>query len=529
MLRWIRAKLGPGGDARAELLHDAETAMKTGHAERAKEACLAVLREDPGEIRALCLLAAIAADERRFEEGLRFAAQATSIDPQSAAAHYATGRLWEGAGRYDRAEASYRKVVSLDPSHARAHNNLGVVNHLQGRLDAALACYRRALELDPQQAEANQNLAGLLGDAGARETALEAFERQIAANPRDAAAHASFAALCLQLGRYRDALAHLDQAIAIEPDRPEFHFVKSQLLLQLGDYEQGWREYAWRWRMSAFNAPALRFPQPVWDGGAIDGPLLIHGETGFGDTLQFVRYARLAAERVPSVIVESQPGLTPLLEGGEGIARVVSQGDPLPRFAAHIPLIGLPGVFGATLETLPWRGPYVRPSAERRALWAARVAPARLKVGLVWAGNPGHWDDRRRSVSLAQLAPLARVPGAAFYSLQKGGPAAQAASPPGGMRLVDLTAEIRDFADTAALIAHLDLVVTVDTAVAHLAGALGARTWVMLTALAEWRWLIDREDSPWYPTMRLFRQERDGDWPGVVERMARALESYTPV
>jgi Tfp pilus assembly protein PilF len=525
MLRWIRAKLGAGRGDRSALLRDAEAALKAGETERARAACLEALRADAGEVRALCLMATIAADERRLDEGLSWAGKALAADPKSAAAHYATGRLWEGAGRYDEAGASYRKAVGLDPSHARAHTNLGVVNHLQGRLDVALACYRRALEIDPQQAEANQNLAGLLGDTGARDTALEGFRRQLAANPRDAAAHGSFAALCLQLGRYAEARAHLEQAIAIEPGRAEPHFILAQLLLQLGDYDQGWKEYEWRWRVPAFNAPALRFPQPLWDGGPLDGPLLIHGETGLGDTLQFVRYARLAAQRVPAVIVESQPALAPLLAGAEGIAQLLSQGEPLPRFAAHIPLIGLPGAFGTTLQTIPWSGPYLRAGEALRARWGARVGPAPLKVGLVWAGNPGHWDDRRRSASLAQLAPLARVPGAVFYSLQKGKPAEQAASPPQGMRLVDLTAEIRDFADTAALISHLDLVVTVDTAVAHLGGALGARTWVMLTGLAEWRWLLEREDSPWYPTMRLFRQERDGDWAGPVGRMAVALEA----
>jgi tetratricopeptide (TPR) repeat protein len=489
-----------------------------------------VLREDPGEIRAMCLMASIAADERRLDEGLRWAEQALAVDPRSAAAHYAAGRLWEGAGRYDRAEASYRQVVSLEPSHARAHTNLGVACHMQGRLDAALACYRRALELDPQQAEANQNIAGILGDAGAMQAAVEAFERQIAANPRDAAALHSLASLMQQLGRHREALALLDRSIALEPERPEVHFNKAQLLLQLGDYAQGWKEYGWRWRMSAFNEPMRRFSQPVWNGGPIDGPLLIHGEIGLGDTLQFVRYARLAAERGVSVIFETQPALASLLEGVEGIDQLVSQGEALPAFAAHIPQIELPRVFGTTLATIPWKGPYVRADESRKARWAGRVGTAAgPKVGLVWAGNPDNWADRRRSVTLAALAPLARVPGVAFYSLQKGKPAAQAATPPAGMALVDLTPDIADFADTAALIACLDLVVTVDTSVAHLAGALGARTWVLVQREPDWRWHLEREDNPWYPTMRLFRQKREGEWAGAIESVAGALESYTQV
>jgi tetratricopeptide (TPR) repeat protein len=527
MLQWIRARLGAGGDARAELLRDAESALKAGETARAREACLAVLREAPGETRALCLMATVAADERRLEEGLGWAERALAIDPGSVAAHYATGRLWESAGRYDEAEASYRKVLSLDPSHARAHNNLGATYHMQGRLDIALACYRKALEVDPQLAEANQNLTAILGDAGALETAVEGFKRQIAANPRDAAAYNSLASLSIQLSRHQEALALLDQAIALEPEQPQFHFSKAQLLLLLGDYAQGWKEYEWRWRMSAFNAPIVRFPQPVWDGGAIEGPLLIHCEGGFGDTLQFVRYARLAAEKGISVIVECQPRLRSLLEGVDGIVRLVSQGESLPPFAAHIPLIGLPGVFGTTLQTIPWRGPYVRVDAERSARWARLVGkPVGLKVGLIWAGDPANWADRERSIKFAALAPLARVRGATFYSLQKRDPA-QAVSPPAEMKFIDLTGEERDLADTAAQISHLDLVIAVETSIAHLAGAMGARTWVLLAREPDWRWLLEREDSPWYPSMRLFRQTRGGDWAGVIERVAAALGSYT--
>jgi tetratricopeptide (TPR) repeat protein len=529
MLQWIRARLGAGGDARAELLRDAESALKAGETARAREACLAVLREAPEETRALCLMATVAADERRLEEGLGWAERALAIDPRSVAAHYATGRLWESAGRYDEAEASYRKVLSLDPSHARAHNNLGATYHMRGKLDIALACYRKALEFDPQLAEANQNLTAILGDAGALETAVEGFKRQIAANPRDAAAYNSLASLSIQLSRHQEALTLLDQAIALEPEQPQFHFSKAQLLLLLGDYAQGWKEYEWRWRMSAFNAPIVRFPQPVWDGGAIEGPLLIHCEGGFGDTLQFARYARLAAEKGAEVMVECQPALKPLLQGAEGVARVVSRGEPLPPFAAHIPMIGLPRILGTTLASVPWTGPYLRADPERRALWAQRIgAAAGIKVGLVWAGDPANWADRSRSITLAALAPLARARGVGFYSLQKGEPAAQAASPPAGMSFRDLTGDIRDFADTAALISHLDLVIAVETSVAHLAGAMGARTWILLAREPDWRWLLDREDSPWYPTMRLFRQERDGDWSAPIERMARALESYTP-
>ena len=524
LVAWIKSMLR--SPRPAQLLQQAEDARSEGALEQARECCLEVLGRSPDNVRALCLMAGMAADERNIEEGLRFARRAIAAGAGSAAPHYAAGRVWEAAGRYAEAEASYREAIRRDPAHARAHNNLGSVLHLQGRLDAALGCYAKALELDPTLPEANQNYAMIARDARALERALEGLARQTADNPHDAAAFDNLAKVQLELGRHHDALKSYERCIALDPERADAHFGKAQLLLLMGDYARGWSEYEWRWRMSAFNAPALRFPQPMWDGTEIDGTVLIHGETGFGDMLQFVRYAPWVAKRCTAVALECQPALKALLRGVDGLKSVVAQGETLPQFAAHVPLIRLPRIFGTTLDSIPWDGPYVHADPKKAAEWRSLVesggAP-RFKIGLVWAGNPRNLGDSRRSITLGTLAALAQAPGVAFYSLQKGEPAAQASAPPPGMKLVDLTAGMRDFSDTAALLSQLDLVVSVDTAVAHLAGAMGVPVWAMITYAPDWRYHLGRSDNPWYPTMRLFRQEREGDWSGVVERVLQEL------
>jgi tetratricopeptide (TPR) repeat protein len=510
-------------------LQQAEAAYEQGDLKTSRRLCEVALARMPG-VRANALMAAIAADAGRTDEGLEWARRAQAADPGAAGPHYVAGRLWQGAGHLAEAEASYRRAIALQPSHARAYNNLGAVLHMRGDLDGALAAYRKALDLDPGLAQANQNYASLVRDAGALERAAEGYRRQALANPRDALAHSDLGNTLRELGRHEEALAAYAQALVIDPQLAEAHFSRAFVLLLRGDYAEGWREYEWRWRIPAFNAPARRFAQAIWDGAPCAGRILLHAEQGLGDTLQFVRYAPLVAARCAGVVLECQPELRALMQGVPGVARVVARGEPLPEFVAHAPLMSLPARFGATLESLPWEGPYVRADVERAARWrsllqadVANLGPARLRVGLVWAGRPQQWDDRKRSITLAALAPLARAPGVHFYSLQVGSAAAQAAVPPAGMRLIDHTARISDFSDTAALASQLDLLITIDTSVAHLGGAMGLPTWVLVAHAPDWRYHLARSDNPWYPTMQLFRQVRDGDWSGAIDEVAAAL------
>jgi Flp pilus assembly protein TadD len=484
------------------------------------------VRLGSGTPQSLSLMAAIAADEHRIEDGLRCAEAAISENPQDVAAHYAAGRLWDLAGRPDRSEACYRQVIQLDPDHARAHNNLGRVLSLKGDLVGAVSCYRNALRLDPAQPEANSNYATLTGDEAAREAAIQGYLRRTQADPRDTGAFTSLANILSGSGRYEEALALLDQVLSIDSEHAEAHYARAVLRLTLGDYVPGWAEFEWRWRLgNHYSDPALRFPVALWDGRRIEGGvILLHGDLAFGDSLQFVRYARLVAERCGSVVFECPPELKSLFERVEGIARVVVPGDVLPSFDAHAAITSLPRIFGTTLQSVPWYGPYVTSDRELAEHWRGLVdteAAGRYKVGLVWTGNHKAANNRDRSVSLDILAPLQEIQGAALYSLQKGG--AGAPGPAGALRVVDHTSRLGDFGDTAAFISCLDLVITIDTSVAHLAGAMGKPVWVLLNRTADWRYHLERSDNPWYPSMRLYRQAHEGQWAGVIDQVARDL------
>jgi hypothetical protein len=329
-------------------------------------------------------------------------------------------------------------------------------------------------------------------------------------------------------GELDEALSVCQRAIQLRPDHAGAHWNKSLVLLLKGDFAQGWAEYEWRWQSKDFRSPRRDFPQPQWRGEDPSGrTILLHAEQGFGDTIQFIRYAPLLAGRGARVIVECQPELQRLLGGVEGIQHLTARGEPLPPFDLHTPLLSLPLAWGTRVKTIPGNVPYIKPDPALVGAWRGRLAgDSALKVGLVWAGSPIRKDDRYRSLPLSSLAPLAGVKGVSFYSLQKGKATEQAQNPPPGMNLIDMTEEIKDFADTAALISHLDLVITVDTAVAHLAGAMAKRVWTMLEFVPAWRWLLNREDSPWYPTMRLFRQPAIRDWATVIRRVAGELQNF---
>jgi tetratricopeptide (TPR) repeat protein len=510
-----------------DLLARARQLRRDDAPEQARQLCMEILRETPRDAQAMALLAALAADQGQAQAGLQWVRQALAVDPDCLQAHFALGRLHEGQERFAQAEASYRRVVQLDDSYAMGHTNLGCMLHLRGDLQAAAECYRKALTLDPAQPEALRNYALVAGTPQQLREAMLGFERHVSSHPRDARALHQLAHLYLHLGRHDDALVHYERALALEPDEAEFHFARGQLLLQLGRYEEGWREYEWRWRMDYLNGPMRRFPQPRWDGRPLPGTLLVHGESGFGDVFQLIRYVPLAARRCGRVVVECSTALHGLVSRIEGVAQVVPEGGPLPPFDAHIPPIAMPPLFGAALADVPWEGPYIQADASRVADWAARVAaaaPHARKVGVVWTGNPGNLGNRERSVTLQQLALLADLPDLSFFSLQKGvGDLARPGAVPEGMHFVDLTADLADFSDTAALIANLDLVISIDTSVAHLAGAMGRPVWVLLPFAADWRYHVDRSDNPWYPSMRLFRQQSEGDWSAPLQELRRAL------
>jgi predicted O-linked N-acetylglucosamine transferase (SPINDLY family)/ADP-heptose:LPS heptosyltransferase len=447
--------------------------------------------------------------------------QAIERDPDFLEAHYQLGNLLRETQRPGDAEPSYRRVLALNPSHHQAHNNLGAALGELNRFDEAAEHFRRAIALKPDYAEAHSNLGHALRALGDAREAEAACRRALAIAPRFATAHLNLGLALQDLNRLDAALDAFRQAAICDPGYAKAHACEGMLQLLRGELSAGWEKYEARWRLA--DLPPRNFAQPQWCGDPLDGKtILLHAEQGFGDTIQFLRYLPRVVARGAQVVVEVQPPLVPLARRISGIT-VVARGDPLPAFELHCPLLSLPLAFGTTLDTIPATTPYLTVDPERAAPWRARIArEGGLKVGLAWAGSPVHKNDRNRSIPFDRLAPLLGVDGVRWFSLQVGPRAADLAERKDAA-IVDLAAELGDFGETAAAIAALDLVICADTAVAHLAGALGRPVWLMLPFAPDWRWLTGRDDSPWYPSLRLFRQPRAGDWDGVVQRVRAAL------
>lgn len=394
-------------------------------------------------------------------------------------------------------------------------------SYRRGDAAGAAVHYRRALAERPDSFIAHYNLGVACTDADEDTEALQHFRTALALQPACAPAHNYLGILAEKVRDYPAAVAHYRRALGLEPNFADAHFNLGMLLLRLGHLAEGFAECEWRWRTARFTP--LRCPHPRWDGLFLRGTLLVHTEQGAGDAIQFARSLPEAARRCERVMLVCPENLLRLFGRVPGLAELRTAGEiPHQAFQAFTPLLSLPHLFGTTLNNIPARVPYLEPPGTFE-LPPHPAAGARLKVGIAWAGSPTHANDRNRSCHLRELAPLLDVDGVAWYSLQKGPQAEQLRELVRPEHVCDLGPSLTDFADTAGAIAQLDLVVSVDTSVAHLAGALGRPVWVLLGRQSDWRWLVDREDTPWYPTMRLFRQEQARDWRGPVARVAAAL------
>jgi Flp pilus assembly protein TadD len=462
----------------------------------------------------------------RLPEAEKLCRQVLAAQPDRADAWNLLGILFHTAGRPAMAADLIGRAVAAAPTVAEYHSNLGNVLRAAGRLDEAIAAYRDALAIQPGAAAVHSNLGAALVARGDVGQGIEGYRTAIGLDPSLAEAHSNLGNALLDLGRIGDAIDAYRAAIAIVPDHAEVRCNLGMCLLLRGEFAEGWAELEWRLRCGDAGRAARHFAHPRWAGEPLAGrTILLHAEQGFGDTIHFLRYAGLVAARGGRVVVECQPELVPLLRQLPSVAEWVAHGEHLPRFDVHCPLLSLPRVFDTRLDTVPPMGPPLSADADRAAMWRGRLDAAGPRVGLCWAGNPGHANDRNRSIPLADLAPLAEaLPHGRFASLQVGPAAGQALSA-AWPNLLDASAELRDFTDTAALIDRLDLVITVDTAVAHLAAAMGKPTWLLLPFTPDWRWMLDRSDSPWYPSMRLFRQTSPGKWAEVVSRVAAELRA----
>ena len=487
----------------------------------------------PGEPRAHRGRAIVLRELGRPMEALESHDAAIALQPGYAEAYNNRGNVLLDLGRPQEALASYEIAATLTPDDPAPHSHQVAALRALGRHDEALAAADRALALNPCRVEAHNGRGAVLFDLRRLDEALGSYDQVIALRPDHAEAFNNRGAVLTELRRLDEAMDSYDRAVALDPGFADAHHNQAMCRLALGDFAAGWTQYEWRWRTPQLASPRPPFAAPLWLGEqSVEGrTVLIHAEQGLGDTLQFCRYAQDVVALGADVILEVQAGLQRLMQGLTPPVRVITRGDPLPPHDLQIPLMSLPLALGATPEP---RAPYLHVSPDDAAAWRDRLAPG-MRIGLCWAGGlrpdqiVANAIDQRRSLSLEAFAPLAAVEGVTVYSLQKGPPAAQLAELTAagwdGPTIIDLTSQMKDFADTAGLVANLDLVITCDTAVAHLAGGMGKPVWILNRFDACWRWLDGRTDTPWYGSARLFNQPFPGDWASVVDEVIRALRA----
>ncbi|MBU3560439.1 tetratricopeptide repeat protein [Polynucleobacter hallstattensis] len=492
------------------------------------------IRINPNYVEAYCNRGIVLKELERFEEALVSYDTAIRIRPDYVDAYYNRGVALQDLKRFEEALISCDTAIAIKPHFAEAHSNRGIVLKELERFEEALVSFDQAIRIKPDYAEAYSNRGAALKELERFEEALVSYNKAITINPNYADAYSNRGNTLKLLKRFDEALASYHQAIAIKPDYANAHWNLSLCHLLLGNFKDGWQGYEWRWKNeSAISLQSRRhFSQPLWLGGQslVDKTILLHAEQGLGDTIQFCRYVSLVAQLGAKVILEVRRPLFKILQNLEGVSQLVAMGDPLPAFDYQCPLMSLPLAFNTEIESIPNQVPYIKAPPIQEEYWKTKLAAhQKLKVGLVWNGGfrpnqPELWSlNARRNIPLAQIAQI-NIPDINFYSLQKGEPAESELIQSGNQywnpsNFYNFVSELDDFSDTAALIANLDLIISVDTSTAHLAAAMGKPIWLLNRFDTCWRWLVDRKDSPWYPTMTLYQQEEMGNWEGVIERV----------
>jgi tetratricopeptide (TPR) repeat protein len=530
--------------------------LRKGDAEQAAAHFLEAANRAPHLLEPRLYLARALGNLGRWNEAADILAVTAPNFPDRVEGWAAKGNAERMTQRHKWAEASLRHALTLAPDDPDILNNLGVVVRALGRTEEAIGYYRQALEhapdsallhtnignaltylrhnasgeahlrlavdLDPAGIEPRNNLAVYLTQDQRPEEAIPHFRVVLAAAPDNADALTNLGLALLDTGSIGEAEQSYRRAIAAQPKNAEAHYNLAWLLLLTGRWPEGWREYEWRWKLTNFSSRKRKFSQPQWNGAPLpNGTLLLHAEQGIGDSIQFVRYATLAKSRCARVIVECPSALTRLFERIDGVDSVVAAGVPLPAFNAHAPFMSLPGLFDTTPETVPGREPYVAAPAIPPHLVLPKTS--RKRIGIVWAGSPDNKIDRRRTLPARLFAPLLQSHAVDIVSLQVGSRADEVRDLPQTQLVFACDGHVADFTETAAVISQLDLVIGVDTAVMHLAAAMGKPTWMLVPFMPDYRWLLDRTDTPWYPPIKLFRQEKMGDWTTPLAAVAAAL------
>jgi tetratricopeptide (TPR) repeat protein len=503
-------------------------------------------------------------DQGNLEAAIFQYQNSLGLDPAYAEAYFNLGIAYFEHGQWDKALAAYQEALAFKPYWAEIYYNMGLAHHMQKKLDMAVSCYQKAIELKSDFPEAYNNMGSVLQDQKKHGAAIATFQKALDLKPDNADALYNMGKSFYDLSRYPQAIAcyqkalrinpyhhkacnniaktyqdvganqkalfWYQRALQIKPDYAEARFNLATVYLLTENFQEGWQGYEWRFRRREWKrAYPHRYRKPRWNGENFAGQrLLVHSEQGLGDMLQFVRYLPWVKARGGTVVFETRKTLMDLFKNLPGMDELVvfaPDGQPTTEFDLYVPLASLPGIFETTLENMPAEVPYLFADHEKSARWQDRLTENGLRVGLVWAGTD---TDPSRACHLKWLRMLSDIPGLALYGLQKGIAAEQieVEGLPQGMRMTNLGREFEDFADTAAVVENLDLVISIDTSVAHLAGAMGKPVWVMLPYTADWRWFLDRNDSPWYPTMRLFRQPKAKDWESVGQQIALELARF---
>jgi len=491
-----------------------------------------LLERDPDNADALHALGVIAHQRGDYQNSLDLLTRAVAADPHKSSYYVTMGVVCEALGRASQAIAAYRRAISLKSDNAEAHHNMAIALQSTGDSRGAADAAMRATRLRPDCPEFHNTLGYALRHSGEYYRAIDCFKKAVSLKRDYAEAYNQLGVTLNAVGRYEEAIESYHQAILNDPEYAEAHWNMALVLLLTGRFAEGWRQYQWRRHP---DLEMLTYPHalggPVWDGSKFLGKtLLVHYEQGFGDTLQFVRYLPLVKSLGGTVILEVRKPLRALLGAMPGVDVFV---DASPQHGAnmeydfHVSLMDLPGLFAKTEPEIPSHVPYIYADRLKIDFWRQRMDSRSLNVGVVWSGSTSYERNNVRSCRLEDFAPLDAVDGVTLYSLQKGEPASEIEECRQTVPVVDLGRWIEDFADTAAAIANMDLLVSVDTSVLHLAGAMGKPAWALICAAPEWRWLLDREDSPWYPTIKLFRQKQVGRWDEVFQRVRRELELLT--
>jgi len=506
----------------SQSIESAHRQFRSGRLAEAERILRQVLQQEPRHSDALHLLGLVASQSGHQDEAVRLVQAAIGANPNRADFRVNLGGILLKLGRNDEAIECARAAMAIDPFSSHAPFLLGNALVKAGRGVEAVDAYRQAMEKTPNLLGMMLNLAYALQGLGQLDEAAGLFESVLSFAPNCAGACSHLGAILYPTEQIDRSLALHRKALLIEPENVGFHWYYAIALLTNGDFAEGWEEFEWRLRFPELNLYRAS-PQPQWDGSDLAGKtIVLHNEGGFGDGIFFARYVPMVAGRGGRIILDCQPELTRLFARIPAVESIIPRGDPLPAFDTHIALPGLPRLFQTRLENIPGSVPYLTAGPKEAEYWKQRLSQnPGPKIGLAWSGSSNDMVWRSRTLEI--FSPLAGVRGIQFYSLQKG-PEAKQPIPP-GLSMIDYTDELHDFADTAGLIANLDMVISVDTSVAHLAGAMGKPTWTLIPYACDFRWLRSREDSPWYPTMRLFRQGQDRNWNRVAERVAGELRS----